>query len=206
MLNAALAEFSEHGFEQANVNAIAARAEVSKATIYSHFNTKENLFLEVFDHFLDVKMISGPCEWKAATFENELKKETRRFFSQASESPEARFFFRCMTADDGILCDELRNELSGRFIAAAFGKMNDLFEAGRQGLFNQNLDIEFVKHAMIGVILQSLRYHWDCERKVSLTKIADQVSEFILFGMSAKRKCADVKHARKEKISRGNNL
>ena len=185
MLNAAMTEFSEHGFEQTSVNSIAARAAVSKATIYSHFKTKENLFLEVFEHFLNSTMLPGVQDWGNVSFEKEMKMETRLFFSRVSGSPEARFFFRCMTDDSCVLNDELRTELANRFISGALGKMENLIDARKQGLLNPRLDFAFVKYALIGVLMQSMRYLWSCEKKISPNRLADQVSEFILFGLTA---------------------
>lgn len=47
ILAAARSEFFTAGFTGASIEAIAARAEVSKVTIYNWFKTKENLFAEV---------------------------------------------------------------------------------------------------------------------------------------------------------------
>lgn len=41
--------FLEMGFERASMDAVAARAETSKRTLYAHFESKENLFLEVVE-------------------------------------------------------------------------------------------------------------------------------------------------------------
>jgi len=40
--------FSQNGFEKATMDEIAKRAEISKATIYLYFKTKEDLFYELF--------------------------------------------------------------------------------------------------------------------------------------------------------------
>lgn len=45
ILEGARAVFQSHGYERATVDAIAARAGVSKATLYNHFRSKEALFL-----------------------------------------------------------------------------------------------------------------------------------------------------------------
>jgi TetR/AcrR family transcriptional regulator, regulator of autoinduction and epiphytic fitness len=50
--DAALAEFMRRGYTGASVDTIAARASVSKPTIYSHFGTKERLFLAVIGGYL----------------------------------------------------------------------------------------------------------------------------------------------------------
>ncbi|WP_411291489.1 TetR/AcrR family transcriptional regulator [Sphingorhabdus sp.] len=44
ILASARAEFFEYGFASASIERIAAAANVSKVTIYNHFQTKENLF------------------------------------------------------------------------------------------------------------------------------------------------------------------
>jgi TetR/AcrR family transcriptional regulator of autoinduction and epiphytic fitness len=44
---AAIAEFRDHGFEITSMDRIAARAEVSKRTVYNHFPSKEELFSEI---------------------------------------------------------------------------------------------------------------------------------------------------------------
>ncbi|MGF1690202.1 TetR/AcrR family transcriptional regulator [Photobacterium kagoshimensis] len=47
IINAAKAEFIEHGFLAANMDRITASAEVSKRTLYRHFESKEILFESV---------------------------------------------------------------------------------------------------------------------------------------------------------------
>lgn len=48
ILDGARALFRELGYERASVDAIAAKAGVSKATIYNHFRSKEALFLSTY--------------------------------------------------------------------------------------------------------------------------------------------------------------
>ena len=47
ILDGARQVFSEHGYERASVDQIAARAGVSKATVYNHFRDKQALFVAV---------------------------------------------------------------------------------------------------------------------------------------------------------------
>ncbi|WP_109513124.1 TetR/AcrR family transcriptional regulator [Pseudomonas ovata] len=44
---AAIAEFRDRGFEVTSMDRIAARAQVSKRTVYNHFPSKEELFAEI---------------------------------------------------------------------------------------------------------------------------------------------------------------
>jgi TetR/AcrR family transcriptional regulator of autoinduction and epiphytic fitness len=47
IIEAAVAEFQEKGFAAASMDRISARAEVSKRTVYKHFESKENLFRSI---------------------------------------------------------------------------------------------------------------------------------------------------------------
>lgn len=46
---AAVAEFTDQGFEAARMDAVAARAQVSKRTLYRHFPSKAHLFREIVE-------------------------------------------------------------------------------------------------------------------------------------------------------------
>ncbi len=71
ILEAAAKLFSEQGYDAASMNAIAERANVSKANIYHHFRTKDELYLAVLKracrehtHLLDdmVRNTGNPAE------------------------------------------------------------------------------------------------------------------------------------------------
>ncbi|MBV8046190.1 MAG: TetR/AcrR family transcriptional regulator [Paludibacterium sp.] len=47
ILQAATAEFRQNGFDATSMDRIAARAEVSKRTVYNHFASKDALFTEI---------------------------------------------------------------------------------------------------------------------------------------------------------------
>ncbi|WP_417359361.1 TetR/AcrR family transcriptional regulator [Gallaecimonas pentaromativorans] len=49
IITAAINEFSDNGFESTSMDKVAARAEVSKRTVYNHFPSKEILFAECLD-------------------------------------------------------------------------------------------------------------------------------------------------------------
>jgi TetR/AcrR family transcriptional regulator of autoinduction and epiphytic fitness len=50
ILTAAIDEFRQYGFGGANMDRLAAAAEVSKRTVYNHFPSKEALFAEILMH------------------------------------------------------------------------------------------------------------------------------------------------------------
>lgn len=50
ILKAAVELFPKHGFEKTTMDDIAQRAGVTKQTVYSHFNNKEQLFIQMIDN------------------------------------------------------------------------------------------------------------------------------------------------------------
>src|SRR5690606_16007182 len=59
ILEAAESLFLEHGFEGVSMDQIAARAGVSKLTVYSHFGDKDALFFEAVEHYCDKQVPSA---------------------------------------------------------------------------------------------------------------------------------------------------
>lgn len=53
IVDAAIAEFEERGFEGATMDRIASRAGVSKRTVYNHFESKEALFNAILDRMIE---------------------------------------------------------------------------------------------------------------------------------------------------------
>lgn len=50
ILDAAIVEFAEHGFESANINTIAQKSAISVGSIYKYFDNKEDLFLSLIHY------------------------------------------------------------------------------------------------------------------------------------------------------------
>jgi TetR/AcrR family transcriptional regulator len=60
ILDAAIVEFAEHGFESANINSIASVAGVSVGSMYKYFDHKEDLFLTIIHYGVDtLKTVLG---------------------------------------------------------------------------------------------------------------------------------------------------
>lgn len=56
ILNAAMKEFAQKGFEKASTNEIVKEADISKGLLFHYFKDKKNLFLFLYDHCIDVSM------------------------------------------------------------------------------------------------------------------------------------------------------
>lgn len=53
IINAAIKEFSLKGFDKASTNEIVKEAEISKGILFHYFNNKKELFLFLYDYFLE---------------------------------------------------------------------------------------------------------------------------------------------------------
>ncbi len=76
LLNAARAEFSEHGLDGARISTITSRAGVSKGAFYLHFQTKEHAFEEVARDFFNSfhKMMEGLDALVESTSDDDLSR------------------------------------------------------------------------------------------------------------------------------------
>ncbi len=54
IINAAMLEFAQRGYDRASTNEIVKRAEISKGLLFHYFRTKKVLFLFLYDHAIKV--------------------------------------------------------------------------------------------------------------------------------------------------------
>jgi TetR/AcrR family transcriptional regulator len=65
ILNAALKEFAQKGYQNASTNEIVKEAEISKGLLFHYFNNKKDMFFFLHDHFMDLFMeeILAKIDW-----------------------------------------------------------------------------------------------------------------------------------------------
>ncbi|MGB9789244.1 MAG: TetR/AcrR family transcriptional regulator [Thermotoga caldifontis] len=71
ILNAAIEEFAENGYEAASTNTITRRAGVSKGLLFHYFKNKEGLYIACYEHVL---------KWSQTQFEDFAEKAKRLDF------------------------------------------------------------------------------------------------------------------------------
>lgn len=74
ILDAAIAEFAEHGYLRASTNTIAAEAGVAKGLVFHYFGTKEELYFAIIDHVAGriIERYLAERDWPADLFERLL--------------------------------------------------------------------------------------------------------------------------------------
>ncbi len=77
LLEAAADEFSQHGYESANINNISLAAGLSKGTIYNYFSSKQALLLALID---DIARVHFNFLAEPVRRETEPRRRLERFF------------------------------------------------------------------------------------------------------------------------------
>ncbi|PLR32756.1 TetR/AcrR family transcriptional regulator [Chimaeribacter arupi] len=142
--DAAVLHFTENGYDAASLSAIADAAGIRKATIYSHFKNKDELFLQVFSESLRAE-----SEFVAACFSQERRAGEGYLSAVAgrySHSPSLRLLLRTAFVPPS----PVRQEIT-RGYEAYLNKISDLFRLSLMQ-HQQAADADLYCDAYIGII------------------------------------------------------
>ena len=184
MLQAALNEFCQKGYYEASIDVIAKRAMVSKATLYHHFDNKGTLFMAVFEYVMnkiDMKIL--PSFSKTSNSSERIKVGIRLFVKDLIENPELNFFFKALTIDTGLITESLRKRIIEKFFASGlFLSRQQMRKEQETGVIKSHLDTEILFNGALGMIYQVLANWEHNQRRISIERCADQITEILLFG------------------------
>ncbi|MDR1377645.1 MAG: TetR/AcrR family transcriptional regulator [Synergistaceae bacterium] len=193
LIEAAIAEFAERGFNAASYNKIIERSGLSKGTVYYYFDNKESLLLTVMDEICQrfmcavggLQLPDTKEEYWATNWEYH-QKAIRFFFENPSLG---RVMFR-LSKDEPCFCEQLKDshERTTRFMAALFVRGQEI------GAVREDLPLETIGRLMHaighvlfadiveerGVDLQDLQDAEVCSRIGKFMKIMHDLSQRIL--------------------------
>ncbi len=183
IMRAAEALFSERGFHEVTMDAIAERAELSKGAVYLYFCSKEELFFtlirETANDFLET-LEKAMAE--SGSFLDRLTDMVRRYFAFFEHH---RAFFKLIHSEksrmDAAVVDTFRKEMTslfGRFIAFYQGVM----ETGQREGVLRDVPAIYLVHCLNGM-LDSFVFHWVyAGPEHSLVPLAETVVDLFLHG------------------------
>jgi AcrR family transcriptional regulator len=183
IMRAAEALFSERGFHEVTMEAIAERAELSKGAVYLYFCSKEELFFTLIRetaHDFLAALESAIAE--PGSFVDRLTRMVQRYFAFFEHH---RAFFKLIHSEksrmDAAVVDSFRREMTelfGKFIAFYQGVM----ETGkREGVLRDVPAIHLV-HCLNGM-LDSFVFHWVYTGpEPSLVPLSETVVDLFLHG------------------------
>lgn len=101
ILSAATALFPEHGYEKTTMDQVAQRAGVTKQTVYSHFKTKDQLFIQMIDALCQRAVSRPPMALQASKPFDELLYDIGLNLLELITSPEGMAVTRLVVAETG---------------------------------------------------------------------------------------------------------
>ncbi|TQR20589.1 TetR/AcrR family transcriptional regulator [Psychrobacillus vulpis] len=104
IIDAALKEFKEKGFEQASTNQIVKDAGIGKGMLFYYFNNKQDLYLYLFEYCLEMveKKFFGAIDNGEPDLFERLKKIVLVKFDFLSKYPDAMNFIGTILLNDPI--------------------------------------------------------------------------------------------------------
>ena len=183
ILAAALEVFADRGFEEATLEAVAARAGVSKALIYEHFDSKAELTRALLDTFVH-DLLGRVAEAVAAAEPGgpRMRAGVDAFLRFVEERPEAwRLTFRNL-ADPGIsdLIAALQEESA--WAIAALMAADETVRAGAALRPDMDRAVDAAAHQLVGG-LQALANWWLDHPDVPRERVLELAMDFGWLGL-----------------------
>lgn len=141
--------FAEHGFDGVSINDVAVAAGVSKANIFHHFGTKQNLYLAVLKSaFTEFQSLMGHLAPGKATLNERLGQFSNAHLEQMTGCPQSvRLVLRELLQNQPQHSKELaENAARHQFV----NLLQFLMEAQNQGEIRKDIDLSVLALLMVG--------------------------------------------------------
>ncbi|MEW6363814.1 MAG: TetR/AcrR family transcriptional regulator [Acidobacteriota bacterium] len=196
VLETAIREFSEKGYERASINEIVARLGIAKGSIYQYFNNKRSLFLHTFDHAVDL-VRKTLKQVKAETKDDPVFERIRKSLLAGVDFIDRHpliygIYLRMVYGREAPFREELLQKI--RLFSAEY--LHSLLLQGRaRGEIRKDIDMKAAVFLLDAVMDRFLQAHalafldsagriWDRERP-ELEQFVDDIVEVLRKGLSA---------------------
>lgn len=182
IIEAAIALFREHGYHGTSMRDIARAVGIKKASLYHHFEGKQELLLTILDTGLE-RLITPLEEILAAEMspEAKLRAAVHHHASLIANYPGAAALF---LYEDRALEEPLR----ARYVArrdAFEGFFRQILQEGMQDGTFRNGDVAMSTQALLGMVNWMTRWYRP-EGRLSVEEIAETFADLFLCGQLAK--------------------
>lgn len=140
ILNAAIQEFARKGFENASTNEIVKEAGISKGLLFHYFNNKKQLFLFLFDYFIDVitNEFYQKVDLSETDFFERIKQASFIKMELLKKFPDIFHFLEAAYMEDSTA---VKMEVDGRKKELTAVNMNKIFEGIDFSEFREDVDV-----------------------------------------------------------------
>ncbi|KGE19368.1 TetR/AcrR family transcriptional regulator [Paenibacillus wynnii] len=141
ILNAALKEFAQKGYQNASTNEIVKEAEISKGLLFHYFKNKKDLYLFLHNHFLDIFMeeIHKKINWSEKDIFERYRDIARLKFEVYQKYPEMFNFIKNVFTEDAA---EVKVDMDRRKQEILSKGYKDLFGDIDTSKFKEGIDVE----------------------------------------------------------------
>jgi len=141
IINAAMKQFAQKGYEQASTNEIVKEAEISKGILFHYFKNKKEMFLYLFDRAVEMMMEEFLAKLDAEEQDLFVKwrQATMLKLDLITKHPDLFDFLRVAYLEDA---SEIRDELKQRNHVLMSTGFNMMFSHMDTTKFKEGTDIE----------------------------------------------------------------
>ena len=139
ILAAAIGEFANKGFDNANINVIASKAGVSVGSLYKYFNTKQDLFLTAVHHGISIlEETLGPLSQADMDVRDKLELIIRTVQTTSRQLEDLIKLYNEMTSENNAELVRLISQDMETVSAAVYTQV--IAQAQQEGLTRRDVD------------------------------------------------------------------
>lgn len=148
---AALAEFTAFGYRRTSIESIARRADVSRATVYSHWSNKEELFRALVSrlHQEHVSAMQAVADDPDVDIESRITKLLRAQFLQFVELTSNSPYAAELYDRHGTLCGDIASDFQQKAEKILIAALKRAIKAGEIDLTNSGLSVNQLAGVLI---------------------------------------------------------
>jgi TetR/AcrR family transcriptional regulator len=141
ILNAALNEFADHGFDKASTNRIVKHAEIGKGMLFHYFNTKKDLYYYLLHYCLDRTLNDylKQIDITERDFIERFKKAGELKMELFAEHPDVLNFLGTFFLED---IKELPEDIQAKYAQLQKEGYEKIYSNIDYSLFRENVDVE----------------------------------------------------------------
>ncbi len=153
ILNAAINEFAENGFEKASTNTIVMGAGISKGSLFNYFKNKKEMYLFLIRHTTKImERVYDAIDWNKTDLFVRLKEIKQIKLKIMQESPKVFDFLTSVMKETSPLVKAEVDRIIKRLTEEGFSR---IYENINLDLFRKDLDvskiISIINWVMIGI-------------------------------------------------------
>lgn len=183
ILNAALKEFAEKGYKNASTNQIVKEAGISKGLLFHYFNSKKELYLFLYDHFIEMflEQIKEHVDWDDKDLFNRNRQIASLKIKLFQKHPEIFTFFTSVFTEEA---KEIKNAVKTRKEKFMNNNYKEMLSDIDLTKFKEDLDVE----KTLNIITWSLEGFSNRQQEkikglsldqINLEEILDELDDYI---------------------------